>query len=94
MKAITVRDSGGKLICFGPDNGMYDPSMNGKPAGAVKTVESDYQAVYDEFQITTRPDLLKQTQDQQDTGLEAKLDAILASPGLVAKLKDAINRKP
>ena len=43
MRAIVVREQGThKLICFGPDNGMYDP---GVPPNAYKIVEADYETV-------------------------------------------------
>lgn len=46
MNAITVRDSKGVLVAMGPDNGMYDP---GVPAGCVRTIEGDYEAVVAEW---------------------------------------------
>jgi len=52
MNAITVRDAAGKLICFGPDNGMYDP---GVPVGCVKAIEPDYEAGMAEWQAQQAP---------------------------------------
>ena len=39
MNAIVVRDQQGKIVCMGPDNGMYDPRV---PSGCTKAVEDDY----------------------------------------------------
>lgn len=27
MKYIIVKDAAGELVCFGPDNGMYEPTL-------------------------------------------------------------------
>lgn len=43
MKVITVRKlADNSLVCFGPDNGQYDP---GVPDGCIKSVEPDYPTV-------------------------------------------------
>ena len=48
MKAVTVRKmADGSLVCFGPDNGMYDPGFDA--ATMTKQVEADYQAVMAEW---------------------------------------------
>lgn len=49
MTALVVRrntDHG--LVCFGPNNGQYDPGYD--PATMTKAVESDYNAVLAEWQ--------------------------------------------
>lgn len=49
MTAVTVRkNSDASLVCFGPDNGMYDPGFDA--ATMTKQVEADYQAVMAEWQ--------------------------------------------
>lgn len=53
MKAITVRTmSDGKLVCFGPDDGQYEPGYN--KATTTKQQESDYDAVLAEWQAVPR----------------------------------------
>lgn len=43
MRAITIRrTSDGKLLAFGPENGMYDPII---PVGSTRAVEPDYESV-------------------------------------------------
>jgi len=55
MKAIVVRKiSDGSLVCFGQENGMYDP--NHDPSTTVKTVEQSYEAVITEW--ASRPVVL------------------------------------
>lgn len=51
MKAVTVRQLDGTLLCFGPDNGMYNPGYD--PATSTKQVETDYDAIVTEW--TQRP---------------------------------------
>ena len=53
MTAITVRlKSDNSLVCFGPDNGMYDPGFNS--ITMKKQVESDYAAVMQEW-VASKP---------------------------------------
>lgn len=51
MKAVTVRQNGA-LICFGPDNGMYDPST---ATPGQRAVEPDYDAVLAEWAAMPKP---------------------------------------
>jgi hypothetical protein len=46
MKAITIRDTNGKLVCFGPAGRGYDP---GVPVDCVKAIEDDYEVVRNEY---------------------------------------------
>lgn len=53
MNAITVRKKlDNQLICYGPDNGMYDPGYD--PTTMVKSVEPDYEQVIGEW-VRTQP---------------------------------------
>lgn len=51
MKAITIRQHN-ILVCFGPDNGMYDPGI---PDGCTKAIEPAYEAVLAEWQAQQAP---------------------------------------
>lgn len=45
MRAITIRRNGA-LLCFGPENGMYNPRT---PDGCTRAVEPDYDTVFAEW---------------------------------------------
>lgn len=49
---VTVRNAGGVLQCFGPDNGMYEPVVH---PGWVKAIEPDYASVLNEWLLTSPP---------------------------------------
>lgn len=42
MRAVVVRDGNRKIVCMGPDNGMYAPLV---PDGCTKAVEEDYETL-------------------------------------------------
>ena len=42
MRAVVVRDGNRKIVCMGPDNGMYAPRV---PDGCTKAVEEDYETL-------------------------------------------------
>lgn len=53
MKAVTIRTiSDGTLVCFGPDNGQYDPGFD--KATSTKQHEADYDAVLTEWTATPK----------------------------------------
>ncbi len=48
MKATTVRRLDGTILCFGPDDGMYQPNYD--PATCTRQVEPKYDVVLAEWQ--------------------------------------------
>ena len=42
MKALVVRDTTGKIVCMGPDDGNYNP---GVPPNCTKAIEPDYDTL-------------------------------------------------
>jgi hypothetical protein len=85
MKAITVRDNTGKLVAFGPLGTGYDP---GVPEGALKTIEPDYETVYQEYQRTKPVEPTEEERRQES--IKHALDFILGDPDAVKKMKDAL----
>ena len=69
MRAITVRNGLGQLICFGPADGMYKPGI---PLGCTQQVEPDYDVVCQEW--ITRMALIPQpkTIEERLSALEAR----------------------
>ena len=102
MKAIVVRDSSGKILAFGQDDGNYDP---GVPAGATKGLIDDvldlkgnitehgYDKAQTEWNLVRGPEL---EQERLATVKQQRLDEMIASladPVVVALLKDKLGVK-
>lgn len=88
MKAITIRKDG-KLLCFGPDNGMYEP---GVPDGAINGIEDDYDVVQAEFIANLPPIPTKDELDKAD--LVTMLEVLNKNPDLLKQLKLALATVP
>jgi len=93
MKAITVRDATGKLICFGADDGNYAPDMSGKPVGAVKSSDEDYDTVLAEWQALVVPSILQEVELNKKQHVMQALETLLADPVAVTLLKDKLGVK-
>lgn len=87
MKAVTIRDTLNNLICFGPDNGMYDP---GVPDGMTKQVEDDYEAIKLEYIANLPPQQTKEEIEQATA--KRLLLALLDDPEITTKLKSVTTK--
>tara|TARA_R110000796_G_scaffold186455_1_gene303354 strand:+ start:475 stop:732 length:258 start_codon:yes stop_codon:yes gene_type:complete len=66
-----VRDAAGTVVCFGPNNGMYEPAIK---AGETITIESAAPVVlptYQELRAAAYPSIA----DQLDTIYHSGIDA-------------------
>ena len=89
MKAITVREPQGKLIAFGPDNGMYDP---GVPVGSTKAIEDDYDKVLAEYQASLPP--LPTPDEIEQEHIKKVLSRIEKDPALLKRMKAMLDNAP
>ena len=87
MKAITLRKLDGTIVCFGPDNGGYDPSP---VLDTVRRVEDDYDVVLQEwiaFLATLPPPPTAEEVFTQK--VLAALDGLKLNPQFTQIIKDA-----
>lgn len=83
MQAITIRrKTDNSLVCFGPNNGMYDPNYD--PSSSVRQIEPDYDTVLKEFQTALA------SQPVVPSAAQSKIDLALASPAIPQVLKDVL----
>lgn len=87
MNAITVRNNARKLVCFGPDDGNYEPSVLGKPVGAVTRRDENYGDVLAEWTVDRALDPPPPT--EADT-FANNLAVALTNPTIKQLLKEAV----
>lgn len=73
MKAITIRDANGILVCFGPEGRGYDPGI---PAGHVKAVEDDYNSVVAEYKTIQDSLPIEKTISERLVELDTRLKVV------------------
>jgi hypothetical protein len=76
MKAITVRDKNGILICFGPASSGYDP---GVPLNATKVIEDSYETIVTEWNALHANDVLPKSLEQQVAELQIQVATLNTS---------------
>jgi hypothetical protein len=100
MKAVTIRKDG-KLLCFGPDDGNYEPGVQ---VDAVRAVEDDYNVILAEWNadraLDPKPPTELQVFANQYASLgsdvaflelfKANLANIVNDPAVKLLLKDAV----
>ena len=66
-----VRDALGKVVCFGPNNGMYEPTLNTGDTVAIESAPPVIPPTYQELRASAYPSIA----DQLDTIYHSGIDA-------------------
>ena len=52
-----VRDAAGKVVCFGPNNGMYEPALNSGDTVTIESAPPVIPPTYQELRVQEYPSI-------------------------------------
>ena len=78
MSYKIVRDAAGTLVCFGPNDGMYEPTVKDGETLTIEALQPVITPTYAELRSTAYPSIADQLDTIYHQGLDAWKATILA----------------